>query len=284
MAITHEMIKKLRDMTGAGMMDCKHALEETGGLLDAAVESLRKKGAAVGQKRGDRAAKEGMIVTGVSGDGKTGVIVEINCETDFVGRSDDFSAFARAVAGLIAARKPKTLEELKSLKGPDGKTVTDLTNDLLARVGEKIDVRRFGVLESADGAVFSYTHLGNKIGVLVECANLGIDPAGTVVGRDVAMQIAAMNPMTVGREGVAKETVERELDIYRTQAKNEGKPAPIVEKIANGRLEKFYQEICLLEQTFVKDGGKTIRDYLAETGKGTTVKQFRRYHLGEEGR
>jgi elongation factor Ts len=284
MAITHEMIKKLRDVTGAGMMDCKHALEETGGSLDAAVESLRKKGAAVGQKRGDRAAKEGMIVTSVSGDGRTGVILEINCETDFVGRSDDFAAFARAVAGLIAARKPKTLEELKSLKGPDGKTVTDLTNDLLAKVGEKIDVRRFNILDSPDGAVFSYTHLGNKIGVLVECANLGNDPAGTIVGRDVAMQIAAMNPVTVGREGIAKETVERELDIYRTQAKNEGKPAPIVEKIANGRLEKFYQEVCLLEQTFVKDGGKTIRDYLAETGKGTTVKQFRRYHLGEEAR
>ena len=284
MAITHEMIKKLRDMTGAGMMDCKHALEETGGSLDAAVESLRKKGAAVGQKRGDRAAKEGMIVTSVSGDGRTGVILEINCETDFVGRSDDFAAFARAVAGMIAARKPKTLEELKGLKGPDGKTVTDLTNDLLAKVGEKIDVRRFNILESPDGAVFSYTHLGNKIGVLVECANLGNDPAGTIVGRDVAMQIAAMNPVTVGREGIAKETVERELDIYRTQAKNEGKPAPIVEKIANGRLEKFYQEVCLLEQTFVKDGGKTIRDYLAETGKGTAVKQFRRYHLGEEAR
>ena len=284
MAITHEMIKKLREMTGAGMMDCKRALEETGGSIDAAVESLRKKGAAVGQKRGDRAAKEGMIVTRVSGDGKTGVIVEVNCETDFVGRSDDFAAFAGAIAGTIAARRPKTLEELRGLTSPNGRTVTDLTNDLLAKVGEKIDVRRFNILESADGAVFSYTHLGNKIGVLVECANLGNDLAGTVVGRDVAMQIAAMNPMTVGREGIARETIDRELDIYRTQAKNEGKADPIVEKIANGRLEKFFQEVCLLEQTFVKDGGKTIKDYLAETGKGTTVKRFHRYHLGEEAR
>jgi elongation factor Ts len=284
MAITNEMIKKLREMTGAGMMDCKHALEEAGGSLDAAVEVLRKKGAAVAQKRGDRAAKEGVIVTRVSRDGKTGVIVEINCETDFVGRSDDFTAFAAAVAETIAARKPKTTEELRTLATPGGKTVADLTNDLLAKVGEKIDVRRFTVLESADGAVFSYTHLGNKIGVLVECVNLSPDAAGTVVGRDVAMQIAAMNPMTVGRESIARETIDRELDIYRTQAKNEGKPAPIVEKIANGRLEKFYQEVCLLEQTFVKDGGKTIRDYLAETGKGTTVKQFHRYHLGEEAR
>jgi elongation factor Ts len=284
MAITNEMIKKLREMTGAGMMDCKRALQEAAGSMDAAVEVLRKKGAAVAQKRGDRAAKEGMIVTRVSRDGKTGVIVEVNCETDFVGRSDDFTAFAGAVAETIASRRPKTIEELKSLVTPTGKTVTDLTNDLLAKVGEKIDVRRFSVLESTDGTVFSYTHLGNKIGVLVECINLGNDTAGTVVGRDVAMQIAAMNPMTVGREGIPKDTVERELDIYRTQAKNEGKPAPIVEKIANGRLEKFYQEVCLLEQTFVKDGGKTIRDYLAETGKGTSVRQFRRYHLGEEAR
>ena len=282
MAITSEMIKKLREMTGAGMMDCKHALEETGGLIEAAVEALRKKGAAVAQKRGDRAAKEGMIVTRVSKDGKTGVIVEINCETDFVGRSDDFIAYAGAVAETIAARKPKTLDELRTLAAPGGRTIADLTNDLLAKVGEKIDVRRFTVLESPDGAVFSYTHLGSKIGVLVECVNLANDAAGTVVGRDVAMQIAAMNPMTVGRESIAKETVDRELDIYRTQAKNEGKPAPIVEKIANGRLEKFYQEVCLLEQIFVKDGGKTIRDYLAETGKGTTVKKFHRFHLGEE--
>ena len=284
MAITNDMIKKLREMTGAGMMDCKHALEETGGSIDAAVEVLRKKGAAVAQKRGDRAAKEGMIVTRVSGDGRTGVIVEVNCETDFVGRSDDFTAFARAVAETIAARKPKTLAEIKTLQTPGGRTVTDLTNDLLAKVGEKIDVRRFTVLESADGSVFSYTHLGSKIGVLVECVNLGNDPAGTAVGRDVAMQIAAMNPLTVGREAIAKETIERELDIFRTQAKNEGKPAPIVEKIANGRLEKFFQEVCLLEQIFVKDGGKTVKDYLAETGKGTTVKQFHRYHLGEEAR
>ncbi|HMK39445.1 MAG TPA: translation elongation factor Ts, partial [Bacteroidota bacterium] len=172
MAITNEMIKKLREMTGAGMMDCKHALQESGGSLDAAVEILRKKGAAVAQKRGDRAAKEGMIVTRVSKDGKTGVIVEVNCETDFVGRSDDFAAFAAAVAETIAAHRPGTTEELRSLKTPGGRTVADLTNDLLAKVGEKIDVRRFSVLESADGAIFSYTHLGSKIGVLVECVNL----------------------------------------------------------------------------------------------------------------
>jgi len=281
MAITNEMIKKLRESTGAGMMDCKRALEQSGGSMEAAVEYLRKKGAAVAQKRSDRAAKEGVIVTRVSPDGKTGVIVEVNCETDFVGRSDAFTAFAGAVAEAIAAHRPGTLDELRALKTPGGKSVADLMNDLLAKVGEKIEVRRFSVMESTDGIVYSYTHLGSKIGVLVECANLA---PGTAVGRDVAMQIAAMNPSTVAREEVAKEIVERELDIYRTQAKNEGKPPQIVDRIANGRLEKFYQEICLLEQIFVKDGGKTVREYLAEAGKTAAVRRFHRYHLGEEAR
>ncbi|HUI09146.1 MAG TPA: translation elongation factor Ts [Bacteroidota bacterium] len=281
MAITNDMIKKLRESTGAGMMDCKRALEESAGSMDAAVEYLRKKGAAVAQKRSDRAAKEGVIVTRVSPDGKTGVIVEVNCETDFVGRSDAFTAFAGAVAEAIAAHRPRTLEDLRALKTPSGRTVADLTNDLLAKVGEKIEVRRFSVLESGDGAVYSYTHLGNKIGVLVECVNLA---PGTAVGRDVAMQIAAMNPATVTREEVAREVVERELDIYRTQAKNEGKPAQIVDRIATGRLEKFYQEVCLLEQIFIKDGGKTVREYLAEAGNSAAVRRFHRYHLGEEAR
>jgi elongation factor Ts len=181
-------------------------------------------------------------------------------------------------------RKPETVRELMGFPTAGGGTVADLTNDMLAKMGEKIDVRRFSILESADGTVYSYTHLGNKIGVLVECVNLGTDPAGTVVGRDVAMQIAAMNPMTVSREGIDRNTIDRELDIYRTQAKNDGKPAPIVEKIASGKLEKFFQEVCLLEQIFVKDGGKTVREYLSEAGKGAMVRKFHRYHLGEEGR
>jgi len=282
MEITTDLIKKLREKTGAGMMDCKRALEASAGDMEAAIEHLRKKGAAVAQKRADRSAKEGMIVTKVSPDGKRGVIVEVNCETDFVGKSDDFVAFTTAVADTVAAHVPKTTEELLGLKAPNGKDIRSLLNDLLAKVGEKIDVRRFSVLEAKDGSIFSYTHLGSKIGVLVECANLASDQAGTTVGRDVAMQIAAMNPMTVARAEIAPQVVEREMEIYRTQAKNEGKPAPIVDKIAAGRLEKFYQEVCLLEQIFIKDGGKTIKDYLAEAGKGVTVKRFHRFHLGEE--
>ena len=281
MEITSEVIKKLRDKTGAGMMDCKRALEATKGDMDAAIEYLRKKGAAVAQKRADRSAKEGMIVTKVSPDGKMGVIVEVNCETDFVGKSDDFVAFANAVADAVAAHKPKTIEDLNNLTA-GGKKISDLMNDLLAKVGEKIEVRRFSVMEAKDGAVFSYTHLGNKIGVLVECAKIPYDASGTVVGRDVAMQIAAMNPMTVAREEVAKEIVDREIEIYKTQAANEKKPPQIQEKIALGRLEKFYQEMCLVEQIFIKDGAKTVKDYLAEAGKGGTVSRFHRFHLGEE--
>jgi elongation factor Ts len=282
MEITSELIKSLREKTGAGMMDCKRALEATGGNMEAAIEHLRKKGAAVAQKRADRSAKEGMIVTKVSPDGKTGVIVEVNCETDFVGKSADFVAFAGAVADAVAAHKPSTLEQLNGLKITGGKTVADLTNDLLAKVGEKIDVRRFSLMEAKNGSVFAYTHLGSKIGVLVECSNLKNDPGGTAVGRDVAMQIAAMNPMTIARDSIARDVVERELEIYKTQAANEGKPAQIQEKIAIGRLEKFYQEACLLEQVFIKDGAKTVKQYVEEAAQGATVSSFHRFHLGEE--
>jgi elongation factor Ts len=282
MEITSDLIKKLRETTGAGMMDCKRALEATGGKMEDAIEFLRKKGAAIAQKRADRSAKEGMIVTRVGPDGKVGVIVEINCETDFVGKSSDFVAFGNDVAETVALHRPASREELGRLTTAKGKKMSDLLNDLLAKVGEKIEVRRFAVLETSDGAVFSYTHLGNKIGVLVECAGLGTGPAGTSVGRDVAMQIAAMNPMTVSRDQVAREIVARELEIYRTQAVNEGKPPQIQEKIALGRLEKFYQEVCLLEQIFIKDGGKTIREYLTESGADATVTRFYRFHLGEE--
>jgi elongation factor Ts len=286
MEITSELIKKLRDQTGAGMMDCKRALESTGGDMNAAVEYLRKKGAAVAQKRADRSAKEGAIVTRVSADGKTGVIVEVNCETDFVARSEDFVGFASAIAQAIEKEKPASLDRIADLPTPAGKKVAELQNDLLAKVGEKIDVKRFAIYQAEGGSVGSYTHLGSKIGVLVEFTGLeGADAAGGA-GRDVAMQIAAMNPMVITRDQVDKTVIEREMEIYRTQAKNEGKPAQIVDKIAAGRLEKFYQEVCLMEQIFIKDSGKTIKEFLLETstkaGKPVAVKRFIRFHLGEE--
>jgi elongation factor Ts len=282
MGITTEDIKKLREQTGAGMMDCKKALEETKGDMKAAVEYLRKKGAAVAVKRADRAAKEGMIVTRVSTDRRTGVIVEVNCETDFVGRSDDFVAFANAVAGTVEQHAPATLDALMNASSLEGKPVAALQNDLLAKVGEKIEVRRFRVLRSTDGMVSNYTHMGSKIGVLVELVGLTTEQSEKTTGRDIAMQIAAMNPLVVSRDQVDPATVTRELEIYRTQAKNEGKPDQVLDKIANGRLEKFYQEMALVEQMFIKDQGKTVNEVLREAGNGVRVKQFTRYHLGEE--
>ncbi len=285
MTITNEMIKSLRDKTGVGMMDCKRALEAVGGDMDAAIEHLRKKGAAVSVKRADRAAKEGMIVTRVSASGKRGVIIEVNCETDFVGRSDDFAAFAHAVAEAVEKRHPADADALlKTTIG--GKAISDLYNDLSAKVGEKIELRRFQVVDSPDGAVSAYTHLGSRIGVLVELVGIAPDQAATGAGRDVAMQVAAMNPLVINREEVDKTVIERELDIYRTQTKNEGKAADIAEKIAEGRLDKFFQEVVLLEQTFIKDSGKTVKDFLAEastaSGQPIVVKRFQRFHLGEE--
>jgi len=279
MQITSELIKTLRDRTGAGMMDCKKALEASEGKLDAAVEYLRKKGAAVAQKRADRAAKEGMIVTRVSPDGVRGVIVEVNAETDFVGRSEDFMRFAERVAETLEARQPSTLEELVAAPTAEGKTVEQLLNDVLAKVGEKVSIRRFTTVSSQGGRVSAYTHLGNKIGVLVDLAGSGGTDA---TGRDVAMQVAAMNPMVISRDQIGKAVIDRELEIYRTQAANEGKPQQIVDRIANGKLEKFFQEVCLLEQTFIKDPGKNVREYLQHAGDGLTVKSFTRYHLGEE--
>jgi elongation factor Ts len=287
MDLSLEQIKKLRDRTGAGMMDCKRALESTGGNMEKAIEYLRKKGAAVAQKRADRAAKEGVIATRVSADARSGVVVEVNCETDFVGRSEDFIKFASSVAAALEEGKPRELSELASLQA-EGRTIGELQNDLLAKVGEKIDIRRFQIVDSPDGVVSAYTHLGNKIGVLVELTGLTAAEARAGIGRDMAMQVAAMNPVVVSREQIEQVMIEREMEVYRAQAKNEGKPDAIVERIATGRLEKFFQEVCLLEQTFIKDGSKNVKDVLHEAsaagGPTIAIRRFTRYHLGEEAR
>jgi len=226
-----------------------------------------------------------MIVTRISANGRRGVMVEINCETDFVGRSDDFTSFCRTVAETIEAHPPADLAALVASATPGGKTVQQLMDDLLAKVGEKLDVRRYLTFESSEGIVCAYTHLGSKIGVLVEMTGSSDVADVTVPGRDVAMQIAAMNPMVISRDQIANDILEKEKEIYRIQAANEGKPAAIQDKIAQGRLEKFYQEVCLLEQTFIKDPGKSVKDYLqgaSKAGTSLTVKRFQRFHLGEE--
>lgn len=285
MEITSELIKSLRDKTGAGMMDCKKALAETAGDLEKAIEFLRKKGAAVAAKRAERSAKEGIIVTRVRADGKRGVVVEVNSETDFVGRSEDFVRFAGSVAEVLERETPASPAALLD-KVAGGKKISEQMNDLLAKVGEKVDIRRYEVLDSPDGVVSAYTHMGSKIGVLVEFSGLAVADTVSGAGRDVAMQVAAMNPLVVSRDQIEKSMLERELEIYRTQAKNEGKPENVIERIATGRLEKFYQEACLADQTFIKDPGKTVKDILKDAGakSGTTVavKRFVRFQLGEE--
>lgn len=278
MVITSSQVKHLRDKTGAGMMDCKRALEESAGDVEKAIEYLRKKGAATAQKRADKMAKEGVIVTRVAADGKRGVVVEVNCETDFVARGEDFVNFANAVAEAIERHKPSTLGQVHELSTTGSKKISELMNELLAKVSEKIEIRRFALFESAEGLIGAYTHMGSKIGVLVELVDPNALSDGAPLSRDIAMQIAAMNPQYITRDEVSKEIIDRELDIYRTQAKNEGKPQQVVERIATGKLEKFYQEVCLLEQTFIKDSGRTVKELL---GSNAAVRRFQRFHLGE---
>lgn len=283
MAITSEIVKALREKTGAGMMDCKRALEATNGDMDKAIEYLRKKGAATAEKRADRVANQGIVVTKISNDGKLGTIVEINSETDFVARSQDFIRFADDVTAIVEQKSPTSVDQLLTLPFSDGRKVADALSDLVGKIGEKIAIKRFEVIATNGSVVESYTHMGSKIGVLVEVTakSSGAKP----LARDIAMQIAAMNPTVVSREQVAKSVIERELDIYRQQAKNEGKPDQIVDRIATGRLEKYFQEVVLLEQSFIKDASKTIKDVMHEASSSLNdtmvIRQFKRYQLGE---
>ncbi len=283
MAITSEIVKKLREKTGAGMMDCKRALEATNGDMEKAIDYLRKKGAATAEKRADRVANQGIVVTKIANDGKLGVIVEINSETDFVARSQDFIQFANEVTSTVERKSPSSVDQLLTLPFSDGRKVADALSDLVGKIGEKIAIKRFDIISASGSVVESYTHMGSKIGVLVEVAatSVGAKP----VARDIAMQIAAMNPNVVSREQIGKNVIDRELDIYRQQAKNEGKPDQIVDRIATGRLEKYFQEVVLLEQSFIKDASKTIKDVLQEASSTLNdtiaIRQFKRYQLGE---
>lgn len=279
MAITSEQVKLLREKTGAGMMDCKKALEESNGDFEKAIEYLRKKGAATAQKRADRATKEGIIVTKVNDDNSLGIILEVNCETDFVARSKDFIDFASSTAELIVTKKPADISTLLETKTAENKSISQYLNDLMAKIGEKIEIKRFKILQSTNGFISSYTHMGNKIGVLVEFE--GEPQKANLIGRDIAMQIAAMNPQFISRVQVPKDIIERELEIYRTQARNEGKPEQVLDKIASGRLEKYFQEMCLYEQVFIKDAGKTIKDIINEVGGNLVIKRYERYQLGD---
>ena len=282
MAITAAQVNDLRQRTGAGMMDCKRALEEANGDIQKAIEILRKKGASVAAKRAEKSANEGLVVTKVSDDKKSATILEINCETDFVAKSEDFIKLAKFVIDSVHKKKPKNVEAL--LKISD---VRDKLNEVLGKVGEKIEVSRFDIMETNNGLLVDYIHMGSKLGVLIKFddVNSGNDELYSI-GKDMAMQVAAMNPISIKREDVPKAVVDKEIEIYKELAKKEGKPEQMLEKIAMGRLNKFYQENVLLEQAFIKDNSKTVGDLLKEFNtkhsSSAKVARFDRFHLGDE--
>lgn len=286
MAVSAELVKQLREKTGAGMMDCKKALEETGGDFDKAVEYLRKKGAAVAAKRAERTANEGLVVTRISEDGKIAAIVEVNCETDFVARSDAFVELANKIADVVFANDFQNLDELANAKVND-LSVTDLINEAVGKIGEKIQVSRFKKVKVDNGSVVDYIHPGSKLGVLVIFEYTKPVPTDfKTFARDIAMQVAAMRPMTISRDQVDKALIEKEIEIYKTQARNEGKPEQVLDRIAQGKLDKYFQEICLLEQPFVKDGSKSvgelIKSYNEANSTDIVVREFIRFHLADE--
>ncbi|MFC7525608.1 translation elongation factor Ts [Parapedobacter sp. GCM10030251] len=268
-------VNKLRQQTGAGMMDCKKALIEANGDFEAAIDYLRKKGAKVAASRQDRDSNEGVVIAKTTSDGKKGVIIELNCETDFVAKNADFIAFGESVADVAVSQAPTSLEALKLLE-INGVKIADLLLDQTGKIGEKIDVSKYETVEAEK--VVAYIHGNYRLGVLVGLTQAvdGADDAG----KDVAMQIAAMNPVAIDKADVDARTIERELEIAKEQIRAEGKPEEMVEKIAQGKLNKFYKESTLLNQEFVKDSSKNIAQFLDSVSKGLTVTVFKRVQLG----
>jgi elongation factor Ts len=269
-------VNKLRQMTGAGMMDCKKALIESNGDFDAAIDNLRKKGQKISLNRADRAAQEGAVIALTSEDRKTGIVVELNCETDFVAKNEDFVKLAYEIANLALTNKPADADALKALS-IGSLTFEQRLMDEMGKTGEKMDVSKYAIINGEN--VIAYIHAGNKMGVLVEMNNAPSE-ANTNAGKDTAMQIAAMNPLALNEAQVPAETIAREIEVGKEQAIAEGKPAEMAEKIAQGRLNKFYKEYTLLNQEFVKDSSKSIAKMLSDTEAGLTVVSFKRIALG----
>ena len=283
--ISAQLVKELREMTGAKMMDCKKALVETEGNIEKAVEFLREKGLADAAKKSGRVAAEGVVKTYISDDKKTGTVLEFNCETDFVALNEEFVAFADKLAKMVAETSVATVEELLNQKFDGDATASESLKALIAKLGENMSVRRFTKFSVEKGIVKSYIHGGGRIGVLVE---VSCDKSSEIldeVAKEVCMQIAAANPLFLSKDDVDAESMEKEKEIYRVQALNEGKPENIVEKMVIGRIQKYFKEVCLLEQPWVKDSDKSITKFLEEKSKevGSPIKvtRFVRYERGE---
>ena len=275
MAITAAEVNKLRQQTGAGMMDCKNALVEANGDFETAIDLLRKKGQKIAAKRGDNEAKEGLIFAQASQDGTAGAILTLNCETDFVAKNEGFRNFVQSLVDIALANMPASLEELKALPYDAKLSVDEKLIEQIGVLGEKLDLSKYETLKA--GKVVAYNHPGNQLATLV-ALNSGSDAAEDA-GKQVAMQIAAMNPIALDKNGVDARTLEREIEVGKDLAIQEGKPADMAEKIAMGRLNKFFQENTLLSQQFVRDNKVTVEQFLSSTEKDLTVVDFKRFSL-----
>ncbi len=273
--VTAELVKELREKTGAGMMDCKKVLTETDGDMEKAAELLRERGIAKAAKKSSRIAAEGLVVACLSEDGKTGAVVEVNAETDFVAKNDEFKTFANDVAKQVVKTNPANVEELLNQKwiNDESKTVSEVLTDKIAKIGENMSIRRF-VRFTSNGLVEKYIHGEGKIGVLVS-----MEGGNSELAKDICMQVAAARPEYLDEKSVPQERVAKEMEILKAQAMNEGKPAEIAEKVVHGRIGKFYAEICLVDQPFVKDPNVKVSDLLAS--KGAKVLEFARIERGE---
>ena len=266
--ISASTVKELREITGAGMMDCKKALTETNGDIEKAIEYLREKGISKAAKKSSRVAAEGVVAAFVSEDAKTGAVVEVNAETDFVSKNEEFVAFVNKLVEIVAVKAPKDVEELKTMEFENGKTVEEVLTEKIATIGENMSIRRFERIET-DNLVGKYIHGNGQIAVLVE-----LKGGNQEVSKDVCMQVAALNAEFLDESQIPADRVEKEKEIITQQTINEGKPANIAEKIAEGRLKKYFEELCLVHQKFVKDSSKTVSEYVKENG-GEIVKFYR---------
>lgn len=283
--ISAKVVKELREMTGAGMMECKKALTKTDGDIEKAVEFLREKGLASAAKKAGRVAAEGLVKTYVTEDGKNASIVEVNCETDFVALNEQFVQFTENLAKFVITSSATTVEELLAEKFDGEKTVQETLTNLIATLGENMTVRRFKKFSVEKGAIQGYVRGGGRIGVIVEAVCDTESPVVTEVAKELCMQVAAANPLFLSEADVDQQSIEKEKEIYRVQALNEGKPEKIVEKMVEGRIKKYYKEVCLLDQPWVKDGDKSISKLVAEkskeVGSEITIKSFVRFERGE---
>ena len=276
MNITAADVNKLRQMSGAGMMDCKKALQETEGDFDKAIDYLRKKGQKVAGKRADRDANQGFVVAKTSDDQSYGALIMVNCETDFVGKTEEFIKFSKDLLELGVAKRIHSAADLMPM--PLGTiTVQEKLDELLGKTGEKIQIAHYEVIEAP--VVFAYNHFGNRLATVIGLSKKDAKNVAEI-GHELAMQVAAMSPVAVDKENVTQEVIDREIEIGKDMARQEGKPEDMVDKIAQGKLQKFFKEMTLLNQDFIKDGKKTVRQYIADNDKDLAVSGFKRLQLG----